>query len=209
MLYFNRSSKDIKARTISGCLTCNCCNNILFCFKQYFCKFCESLLPSVVNLFLVTELHGGDGPGYVPHVIFLSWRTPQPNIRTFQAVARRWMLTSDRNLHPAHFAPTCGEEGLRPIEGQTLDHQSYQWEGRTAWQADGQYTALIQQWSSVLFVLLSCLEPLAIQTLLVAVAIVTKEKDLFRWCTQNARHFLALNVCFLIFVCVRVCVLMQ
>lgn len=93
-------------------------------------------------------------------------------------MARCWVLTFDWNLHPAHFAALCSEEGLWPLEGQALDHPSYQqWGGRRAWQDDRHYTAAVQWWSSIL-ILHFCLEPLAIQTLLVAVAIVTK-KDLF------------------------------
>lgn len=144
------------------------------------CVF-ESLLLSIGNLylFLVTEVPGGDGPGPVLHNIFLSWRTPQANVRTFHPMAGRWVLTFDWDLHPAHVAPLCWEEGLRSIEGQTVDHPSYQQcGGRTAWQDDGYYTASVRRWSPIPIILRLPLEPLAIQTLLVVVAIVTK-KDLF------------------------------
>lgn len=160
-----------------------------------------SCITNFLPCFLGTEVPGGDGPGPILQTTFLSWRTPQSNVRTFQSMAQGWVLTFHRNLHPAHFAPLCWEEGLRSIEGQTLDHPSYrQWGERTTWKDNRQYTAAVQQWFSIPMVLHFCLEPLAVQTLLVVVAIVRK-KRFFRSCTQNARHFLALNVCFfLIFV---------
>lgn len=149
-----------------------------------------SLCPSVVS--------GGDRPGPFPHVVHLSWRAPQTNIRTFRQVAWCCMLTFGWNMRPAHFAPSCCEEGLWPVEGPTLDHPSYQQRGGGRARQDGRhYTAAVQWWSALLILL--HLEPFATQTLLVAAAIATEKKGSFRWCTQNARHFhfLALNDCFL------------
>lgn len=136
-----------------------------------------SCIANLPPCFFGTEVPGGDGPGPILQTTFLSRRTPQPNVRPFHSMARGWVLSFHRNVRPAHFAPLCWEEGLRSIEGQTLDHPSYQQRGeRTAWKDDRHYTAAVQQWSSIPIILHFCLEPLAVQTLLVVVAIVSKKK---------------------------------
>lgn len=136
-----------------------------------------SCIANLLPCFFGTEVPGGDGPGPILQTTFLSRRTPQPNVRPFRSMARGWVLSFHRNVRPAHFAPLGWEEGLRSIEGQTLDHPSYQQRGeRTAWKDDRHYTAAVQQWSSIPIILHFCLEPLAVQTLLVVVAIVSKKK---------------------------------
>lgn len=126
-----------------------------------------------------TEVPGGNRPGSIRSTIFLSRRTPQANIRAFHSVARDRMFTFNWNMRPPHFAPICWEKGLRSLEGKTLDHPSYQQRGgRTAWQDDRHYTAAVQLQWPIPVIFHFCLEPPAIQTLLVVAAIVTK-RDLF------------------------------
>lgn len=150
------------------------------CIWKLLTFHCKSLsLP-----FPVTEVPGGDGSGPVLHIIFLSWRAPQPNVRTFRSMAQGWMWAFHWNLHPTHFAHTCWEEGLRSIEGQTLDRPSDQQRGgRRARQDDRHYTAAVQPRISIPIIRVS-LEPLAIETLLVVVAIVTKKRVFFKMHTK-------------------------
>lgn len=177
---------------------------------------CRSVKAScIANLppcFLGTEVPGGDRPGPIFQTSFLSWRTPQPNVRTFHSMAQGWVPTFHRNLHPAHFAPLCWEEGLWPIESQTLDHPSYQqWGDRTPWKDVGHYTATVKQWFSIPMVLHFCLGPLAVQTLLVVVAIVSKKRsfDHAHKMQDTSWHWMFLfSFCF-VFLYLCLCILMR
>lgn len=121
------------------------------------------------------------------------------------------LFTFHRDLHPADFAPASCEEGLRSIEGQTLDHPSCGQQGRggTVRQDDRHYTAAVQQRLSVLIISCLYLEPFASQTLPVVVSIVTK-KGLFDDAHKMQDISLALNVCLFVFsyICLSV-LLMQ
>lgn len=145
--------------------------------------------------FFGTEVPGRDRLGPVPQTTIVSWSAPQLNIRTSHSIAAGCMLTFRPKLSPAHLASLHREEGLWSFEDETLDHPSHPQRGeRTAWKDDRHYAAAVQQCSSAHFILHFSLEPLAVQTLLVVLAI-DDIKGSFWWCTQNARHFfLALNV---------------
>lgn len=173
------------------------------CVQQ---KFFECFLNTSC-VFLGTEVPGRDRLGPVPQTTIVSWSAPQLDIRTSHSIAAGCMLTCRRKLSPAHLASLHREKGLWSFEDETLDHPSHQQRGeRTAWKDDRHYA--VQQRSSAHFILHFSLEPLAVQTLLVVLAI-DDIKESFWWSTQNARHFfLALNV-YGLFVFFSLCVFMQ
>lgn len=158
--------------------------------------------------FWLAEVPGRDRPGAVLQATVLSWRTPQPHIRTFCSVPEGRMQRIYFILPSSHLAPLYWEEGLRPFKDETFDHPSDQrWGEETSWKEDGRYTATVQWSSPAHGIIHFSVEPTVVQTLLVVLAIDGTEQYFCSMHTECRTFFLALNVyvCFSTSSCIKLC----
>lgn len=143
---------------------------------------CMSLLPSAS-----AEVPGGDGPVPVPQTALLARGAPQANVRTFLPLAGSRMHARHQNVPRALSSAPCGEEGLRPSAGQTLDHSRPQQRGeRTVWEDHRNDTA--QRRGPVLDILLPGVERLVGRTLRLVAAIVDKNTVFIDRAQKKKKH---------------------
>lgn len=129
------------------------------------------------------EVPGGDGPGSVSQTALLSRGAPRANVRTFLPVAQGRMHAVHQHLPFALLAPLCGEEGLRSVEGQTFDHSRSQRRGKGTVRKDSRHDTAQQRCPHLDTSPLG-VEPLAVGTLQMVVALVSKNMVFF----DQAQH---------------------